>query len=82
MDELQTLEAMGLTLPSPAYIAGAILFGIIGMVAFYYGKKTAHPYVKWTGLALMLYPYVVPDTTLLYLVGCALCGVCYYYRDR
>jgi len=82
MDELQTLEAMGLTLPSPAYIAGAILFGIIGMVAFYYGKKAAHPYVKWTGLALMLYPYVVPDTTLLYLVGFALCGVCYYYRDR
>ena len=82
MDELNTLESLGFTLPSPAYLAGAILFGIIGMVAYYYGKKTAHPYVRWIGLALMLYPYVVPATWMLYLVGFALCGACYYYRDR
>jgi len=82
MDEINALESLGLTLPSPAYIAGAIMFGIVGMVAYYYGKKTSHQYVKWIGVALMLYPYVVPTTWLLYLVGFALCGACYYYRDR
>ena len=73
---------MGLTLPSPAYIFGAIVFGIIGMAAFYYGKRTSHQYVKWIGVVLMLYPYVIPGTEALYLVGIALCGACYYYRDR
>ena len=34
MDNLETLQAMGLTLPSPAYIVGAVLFGIIGIVAY------------------------------------------------
>lgn len=81
MDELDTLQAMGFSLPSPAYLFGAIVFGIIGMVAYYYGKKTSHQYVKWLGVALMLYPYVVPSTWLLYLVGCALCFACYYFRD-
>jgi hypothetical protein len=38
--------------------------------------------VKWIGVALMLYPYIVPDTWLMYVVGMALCGACYYYRDR
>jgi len=82
MDELNTLKEMGLTFPSPAYIFGAIVFGIIGMAAFYYGKRTSHQYVKWIGVVLMLYPYVIPGTEALYLVGIALCGACYYYRDR
>ena len=33
MDSLTALQAMGLTLPSPAYIFGAIVFGLIGFVA-------------------------------------------------
>jgi hypothetical protein len=82
MDELNQLASLDITLPSPAYLFGVILFSILGLVAYRYGKKTAHPYVKWLGVALMLYPYVVPWTWLMYLVGIGLCVAGYYYRNR
>lgn len=83
MDLLNTLESMGFTLPTPAYLIGAILFGIIGVVAYYYGKRKSNKYVKWLGVVLMLYPYVVPSTWVMYVVGLGLCGACYYYyRER
>lgn len=82
IDILQQLQALGITLPTPAYIFGAILFGIIGYGAWRYGKKKSRKYVKWLGVALMLYPYVVPSTWVMYVVGLGLCGACYYYRDR
>ena len=77
MDELKTLEAMGLVLPSPAYILGAILFGIIGYLVFRRGRKTERPVLTWSGVALMLYPYAVSQTWLLWLVGAGLCGWVY-----
>ena len=77
MDELKNLEALGLTLPSPAYILGAILFGIIGYVAFRRGRKTSDATLTWGGVALMLYPYAVSQTWLLWLLGIALCGWLY-----
>lgn len=77
MDELKNLESMGLVLPSPPYIVGAILFGIIGYVAFRRGRKTSTSALTWTGLALMLYPYAVSQTWLLWAVGAALCGWLY-----
>jgi hypothetical protein len=73
MDELKTLESMGFTLPSPAYIFGAIVFGIIGYAAYRYGKKSSLPAPKWIGIALMLYPYAISGTWLLYAVGTGLC---------
>ncbi|MEW5904294.1 MAG: hypothetical protein AB1722_08140 [Pseudomonadota bacterium] len=39
MDELQTMQSMGLTLPSPAYLFGMLLFSVIGFAAYRYGKK-------------------------------------------
>lgn len=81
-DTLQQLQALGITLPTPAYIVGVILFGLIGYGAWRYGKKKSRKYVKWLGVALMLYPYVVPSTWMMYVVGLGLCGACYYYRDR
>ncbi len=74
MDTLSTLHSLGLELPSPAYIVGTILFGIIGMVAYWHGKKSQQRSTRWLGVALMLYPYVVPQTWLLYGVGLALCA--------
>jgi hypothetical protein len=70
---------MGLELPTPAYIFGAIVFGIVGMVAFYHGRKAALPAPKWIGVALMFYPYAIGETWLLYVVGLALCGGLFYY---
>ena len=82
MDELAELQSLGLTIPTPAYIVGVILFSIIGWIAYRVGKKAARPPVKWLGVALMLYPYVVSDTWLLYLVGAALSGAAYYSRHQ
>ncbi len=64
----------------PNLIGGA-LFGIIGFSAFIYGKKekSAKPLV--IGLALMIYPYFIPNTVLLYLVGTALSAALYFWRD-
>ena len=81
MDELKSLESLGFTLPSPAYIVAAIVFGIIGFAAYRYGKKTARVKVKWIGVALMLYPYLISDTRLLYVVGVGLCMALYLLRD-
>jgi hypothetical protein len=80
MDELKTLETMGLTLPSPAYLIGAILFGIIGYVAYRHGKKTSLASTKWIGVTLMLYPYAISETWLLYVVGTALCVALVLWR--
>jgi hypothetical protein len=68
------LEALGITLPSPAYIFGAIVFGLIGLVAFRYGGQRQKPITRWIGVALMVYPYAVSRTWLMYLVGVALCA--------
>jgi hypothetical protein len=73
MDELKNLESLGLVLPSPAYILGAIVFGLIGYLAFRRGRKTSQTGLTWCGVALMLYPYAVSQTWLLWLVGIALC---------
>ncbi len=69
-----TLQSFGLELPSAAYIVGTIVFGLIGLVAYRQGKRLGRPRTRWLGLALMLYPYVVPQTWALYLVGALLCG--------
>ena len=80
MEELKALESMGFTLPSPAYLLGAVLFGIIGFAAYRYGKKAALQPAKWIGVALMVYPYAISETWLLYAVGVALCAGLYVYR--
>lgn len=74
MDELNTLQSLGFELPSPAYLVGAVLFGLIGLVAFRYGRKNERRVTLWLGVALMMYPYAISNTWLLYAVGVALCA--------
>jgi hypothetical protein len=74
MNDLEALSSLGLQLPSPGYLVGACLFGLLGWAAYRYGKRQDQPRVKWAGVAMMAYPYAVPQTWLLWLVGCALCG--------
>ena len=77
MDELKTLQSLGLVLPSPAYILGALVFGLVGYVAYRRGRRTSTAALTWTGVALMVYPYAVPQTWLLWTVGAALCAWLY-----
>jgi len=81
MDELKTLETLGFTMPSPAYLFGLLLFSIIGYAAYRYGKKTSATTTKWLGVAIMLYPYAVSETWQLYAVGAALCVGLYATRQ-
>lgn len=74
MDSLQALQSLGISLPSPAYIAGSVLFGLLGIAAYRHGKRAGRPRSKWLGVALMLYPYAIAQTWMLYLVGAALCA--------
>jgi hypothetical protein len=72
-DELTALEALGFTLPSTAYLIGVVVFGIAGFVVYRYGRKMSLAPTKWIGIALMLYPYAISATWLLYVVGAGLC---------
>jgi hypothetical protein len=81
MDQIGTLGALGISLPTPAYLAGAILFSIIGFAAYRYGKKASLPAFKWLGIALMLYSYVAPETWMVYTIGIALCAALYFFRS-
>ena len=80
MEELKTLESLGFTIPTPAYLIGVVLFSIIGYAAYRYGKKASVPTTKWVGVALMLYPYFVSETWLMYVVGLCLCLWLYMLR--
>ena len=79
-DQLELLRELGFTLPSPAYIAGAVLFGVAGLAAYYDGKRHGRRRERWIGIALMLYPYVIGETWLLYVVGVALCFGAWFAR--
>jgi len=72
MDTLATLQAMGVALPSPAYLLGSVLFGLLGYAAWRRGRALGRAPLTWGGVALMVYPAAVEDTLLLCLVGTAL----------
>ena len=80
--EMEMLRELGFTWPSPAYIVGLIVFGLLGLFAYFYGKRRQHRTTRWLGLALMLYPYVVWSTAALYVVGVGLSAAAWFYRDR
>ncbi len=80
MDDLNSLQSLGFELPSPAYLIGAVVFGLIGLVAFRYGRKNERRITMWLGVALMVYPYGISATWLLYVVGVALCAGMFFDR--
>jgi hypothetical protein len=82
MKELESLQTMGLVLPTPWYIAGAILFGLIGWVVYRRGRQSEQSRLVWMGLALMLYPYAVSATWVLWAVGAALTVLAFWGRRR
>jgi hypothetical protein len=65
---------------SPAALFGSVLFGAIGLGAFIYGKRMVLWKPMVIGIVLMAFPYFVPQTWLLYAVGCALSLGLYVFR--
>jgi hypothetical protein len=68
-------------MPTPAALFGLIVFSAIGFGVFLYGKRTAQWKPLVIGIALMVYPYFVAETWILYAFGCALCLALILFRD-
>lgn len=58
-----------------------VIFGAVGFVAFMYGKRQVEWKVMAIGMALMVYPYFVSNTIVLYVVGVALTVPLFIFRD-
>ena len=57
-----------------------VLFSSIGLGFFLYGKKQRAPVPLVCGLALMIYPYFVPNVIALIAIGIALAVIPYFLR--
>jgi hypothetical protein len=57
-----------------------LLFGSIGLGYFIYGKKQRAVVPLVCGLALMVFPYFVPNTILLVGIGALLTAIPYFLR--
>ena len=58
-----------------------LVFSLVGYAAFRHGRKNDRSRTMWIGVALMLYPYIVSPTWLLYVAGVALCVGLWFDRD-
>jgi hypothetical protein len=63
-----------------AVLLWGLLFGSIGLGYFIYGKKQRAVVPLVCGLVLMIFPYFVPNTTLLVGVGALLIAIPYFLR--
>lgn len=81
MQTINAAQSLDWTLPSAAYLFGSIVFSIIGFAAFRFGKRTQGTNAMIIGVAMMLYPYFISSTWLLYAVGASFCSTLYFFRD-
>ena len=58
-----------------------LLFGLIGMAAFAYGRKQGRLKTTLISVALMVYPYFISGTLLLYGIGVALTAALFIFKD-
>jgi len=63
-----------------ANILWGLLFGSIGLGFFLYGRKQQSVVPLISGLLLMAYPYFIPNTPLLVVIGAVLVAVPYFVR--
>ena len=63
-----------------ATLLWGLLFSSIGLGFFLYGKKQRAVVPLTCGLALMIYPYFVPNVYALAAIGIVLTAVPYFWR--
>ena len=68
-------------MPSPSALFASLIFGVIGFVAFRYGKKNTLFMPMILGITLMAFPYFVPETWMLYAIGGALTAAVWFFRS-
>jgi hypothetical protein len=64
-----------------AQLLWGLLFSSIGLGFFLYGRKQRVVAPLLCGIALMIYPYFVPNAVLLVAIGVVLCAIPYYFRQ-
>jgi hypothetical protein len=57
-----------------------LLFGSVGLGFFVYGRKQRAGVPLLCGVMLMIVPYFIPTTLLLFLVGAVLVAIPYFLR--
>lgn len=57
-----------------------LLFGSIGFGFALYGKQQRAPVPLLCGIALMIYPYFVPNVIALLAIGVVLMAIPYFFR--
>ena len=54
---------------SEAELLWGVLFSSIGLGYFIYGRRQSKMIPLLCGLALMIYPYFMPNTAVLFIIG-------------
>jgi hypothetical protein len=65
---------------STSILLWGLLFGSIGFGFALYGKQQRAPVPMVCGVALMIYPYFVPNVIALVGIGIALMAIPYFFR--
>ena len=65
---------------STASLIWGMLFGAIGLGFFTYGRRQRAVVPLFTGIALMVFPYFVPNVAALLIVGAVLMAIPYFIR--
>ncbi len=65
---------------SPALLMWGMIFGAIGLGFFVYGKKQKAIVPLLVGIALMAFPYFIPNVYVLVLIGVILVVLPYFVR--
>ncbi|MDQ2824220.1 MAG: hypothetical protein M3R29_02105 [Verrucomicrobiota bacterium] len=66
---------------SAANLIGNLLFSSVGFVAFIYGKRLNLWKPMLCGIALMVYPYFIVNTVIMYAIGVAGSVALIFLRD-
>lgn len=66
---------------SESILALSLIFGLLGLGLFKYGKKDASITRTLCGLALMVYPYFVSNLIVLIVIGVGLIAIPFFIRD-
>ncbi len=56
MNNVPALTTMGFTIPTRAYLFGAIIFSVVGYAAYRYGKRNELMHPKWIGADMVAVP--------------------------
>ncbi len=65
---------------TPAELFWGLMFGVIGLGYFMYGRKQRAPVPLVCGIALGIFPYFVSNTWLMVAIGSALAAAPFLIR--